>query len=123
LAFARPVPHHGAVTRSSIAALPTPGPAAAVWQLAEPAAVDAEIVARVAVSSGLSPGEAARVVADVLAWYREPVEAYVRRRHSYLQAHGKKNSEIFRVIAAEAAVRLVAAPDLTERQLRRIVYG
>jgi len=100
-----------------------PGPTAAAGQLAAPAAVDAEIVARVGASAGLSPGEAARVVADVLAWYREPVEAYVRRRHAYLRAHGKKNSEIFGVIAAEVAVRLVAAPDLTERQLRRIVYG
>jgi hypothetical protein len=84
---------------------------------------DAEIVARVASSAGLSPGEAARVVADVVAWYREPVAEYVRRRHAYLRAHGKKNPEIFGAIAAELPGRLVAAPSLSERQLRRIVYG
>ncbi len=90
---------------------------------AVPEPVDAELVGRLAASTGLSAGEAARVAADVLAWYREPVEAYVRRRHAYLRTYGKKNNEIFALIAAELAGRLVAAPDLSQRQLRRIVYG
>jgi len=85
--------------------------------------VDAELISRVSASTGLSPGEAARVVADVIGWYQEPVEIYVRRRHEHLQMYGKRNNEIFAVIAAELAERLVAAPDLSERQLRRIVYG
>ena len=85
--------------------------------------MDAELVGRIAASTGLSAGEAARVVADVLGWYREPVEEYVRRRHAYLRIYGKKNEEIFALIAAELAQRLVAAPGLSERQLRRIVYG
>ncbi len=85
--------------------------------------VDAELVGRIAASTGLSAGEAARVVTDVLGWYREPVEAYIRRRHAYLRIYGKKNEEIFALIAAELAQRLVAAPGLSERQLRRIVYG
>ena len=91
-----------------------------------PATVDpdlAELAGRVAASAGLSPAEAARVVADVLAWYREPVEEYVRRRHGHLRLHGRRNEEIFALIAAELAGRLVAAPALTQRQLRRIVYG
>ena len=85
--------------------------------------VETELVSRVAASTGLSAGEAARVVADVLEWYREPVEEYVRRRHAHYQTYGKKNPEIFALIGAELAERLVAAPSLTERQLRRIVYG
>lgn len=85
--------------------------------------MDAELIFRVSASTGLSRGEAARVVADVVGWYREPVEDYVRRRHSYLRTYGKRNNEIFGLIAAELGDRLVAAPDLTERQLRRIVYG
>ena len=44
-------------------------------------------------------------------------------RHAELQAVGKKNPEIFRLIADELGRRLVAAPLLSERQLRRIVYG
>jgi hypothetical protein len=83
---------------------------------------DVEIVERVALSTGLSTGVASRVVEDVLAYYREPAEAYVRRRHAELQARGRTNREIFPTIAGELARRLVAAPALTERQLRRIVY-
>jgi hypothetical protein len=85
--------------------------------------MDAELITRIAASTGLSAGEASRVVADVIGWYHEPVEAYVRRRHVHLQMYGKKNDEIFALIAAELAGRLVAAPGLTERQLRRIVYS
>jgi hypothetical protein len=84
---------------------------------------DPELVARVAGSTGLSEGEAARVVGDVIAHYREPVEEYVRRRHTRLQLHGARNPEIYRIIAAELADRVVAAPELSERQLRRIIYG
>jgi hypothetical protein len=77
----------------------------------------------VAESTGLTSGEAARVVNDVVAWYREPIEEFVRRRHTYWQLHGKKNAEIFALIADELTARAVAPPTLTERQLRRIVYG
>jgi hypothetical protein len=81
-----------------------------------------DLIDRVASSTGLSPGEAARVVEDVLAWYREPIEDYVRRRHAHYQLYGKRNAEIFKLIAAELNTRLVAAPALSERQLRRIIY-
>jgi hypothetical protein len=84
---------------------------------------DPDLVQRVAASTGLSSAEAARVVDDVLAFHRETVEDYVRRRHAHLQTYGAKNPEIFATVAAELRDRLVAAPDLSERQLRRIVYG
>lgn len=85
--------------------------------------IDAELVSRVATSTGLSPSEAARVVEDVLAWYREPVEEYVRRRHASLRTYGYRNEEIYAQIADELRDRLVAAPELTERQVRRVIYG
>ena len=83
---------------------------------------DSDLVDRIAASTGLTPGEAARVVADVLAWYREPAEDFVRRRHAHYQLYGKRNPEIFALIAGELSTRLVAPPALSERQLRRIVY-
>lgn len=89
----------------------------------DPVVPDHDLVAHVASSTGLSEGEAARVVGDVIAHYREPVEDYVRRRHARLQLHGARNPEIYRTIAAELGDRLVAAPELSERQLRRIIYG
>jgi hypothetical protein len=84
---------------------------------------DQDVVERVAMSTGLPLNVAARVVGDVLAYYREPAEQFVRRRHAELQAAGKKNPEIFTLIADELRRRLVAAPVLSERQLRRVVYG
>lgn len=84
---------------------------------------DADLVAHVVATTGLPPSVALRVVDDVLAFHREPVEDYVRRRHRTLQAHGTRNAEAFARIAAELRRRVVAAPDLSERQLRRIVYG
>jgi len=84
---------------------------------------DPELVARIVASTGLTPAEAARVVEDVVAFHAEPVEDYVRRRHAHLKTYGAKNPEIFARIAAELADRVVAAPALTERQLRRLIYG
>jgi hypothetical protein len=85
--------------------------------------VDTELVDQVAGSTGLTTAEATRVVQDVLAWYREPVEDFVRRRHAHHHLYGRRNQEIFALIASELAGRVVAAPELTERQLRRMVYG
>ncbi|HZG04813.1 MAG TPA: hypothetical protein VE546_14780 [Streptomyces sp.] len=74
-------------------------------------------------STPLRRGEAARVVLDVLAYFDETVEEFVRRRHRELQARGLTNPEIFERITAELPHRAVAPPELSLRQLRRIVYG
>ena len=83
----------------------------------------ADLVDRVAASTGLSPGEAARVVDDVVAYLGESVEAYVRRRHAALQTRGVRNAEIFALLREEVRTRPFRAPELSERQLRRLVYG
>ncbi|OIJ26462.1 hypothetical protein UG56_012125 [Nocardioides luteus] len=74
-------------------------------------------------TTGLPPTEAGRVIEDVVAYFDEPVEAYVRRRHSQLKTYGAKNDAIFAQLAEELRARVVAAPRLTERQLRRLIYG
>ena len=88
-----------------------------------PVVTDSGLVARIVASTGLTPTEATRVIEDVVAFHAEPVEEFVRRRHAHLKTYGGKNPEIFARIAEELAARVVAAPRLTERQLRRIVYG
>jgi hypothetical protein len=88
-----------------------------------PTSPDPALVDRIVASTGLSDAEAARVIEDVVAFHAEPVEEYVRRRHAHLKTYGAKNPDIFARIAEELADRVVAAPELTERQLRRIVYG
>jgi hypothetical protein len=84
---------------------------------------DPALVAHVVATTSLTPGEAARVVEDVVAFHAQPVEDYVRARHASLKTYGVRNPEIFARIAEELAQRVVAAPELSERQLRRIIYG
>jgi hypothetical protein len=84
---------------------------------------ESDLVSRVASSTGLSHAEAGRVIADVIAYYSETAEDFVRRRHTDMQMYGLKNTEIFSRIATELGGRVVAAPPLSERQLRRIIYG
>ncbi len=95
--------------------LPTPESAVPV--------VDPDLVAHLVAGTGLSVTEAQRVVQDVLAFHHEPLADYVRRRHAQLKTFGARNDEIFAALAAELPGRVVAAPVLTERQLRRLVYG
>ena len=83
----------------------------------------ADLLAHLARTTTLGPGEAARVVADVLAYFAETAEEFVRRRHGELQAQGLTNTQIFERISGELAARRVAAPALSQRQLRRLVYG
>jgi hypothetical protein len=74
-------------------------------------------------STGLHPGQAARVVSDVTAAFDETVERYVVRRHRELQAEGLVNDAIFALLADEVETWRFRAPSMTTRQLRRIVYG
>ena len=76
-----------------------------------------------AASTGLPQSTATRVIVDVTTYFSETIEAFVRRRHAELQRGQRKNDEIWPVIAAELSQRRFAAPGLSQRQLRRLVYG
>ncbi|WP_338051356.1 hypothetical protein [Pseudonocardia acidicola] len=82
-----------------------------------------DLITHLVRSTPLSANEAARVVAEVLGYFGEPVEDFVRRRHAELQSRGLTNNRIFEQVGAELAARRVAPPSLSARQLRRIVYG
>ena len=82
-----------------------------------------ELVEQVGRTTGLSVADARRVVDDVLAYFTETAEEYVRRRHHELQLRGVKNEQAFATIAEELRSYPVRAPELSARQLRRIVYG
>lgn len=82
-----------------------------------------ELIAYLVRTTRLSPQEATRVVGDVLAFLDETPEAYIRRRHRALQAEGLSNAEIFARIVPELAQLRFRAPELSERQIRRIIYG
>ncbi|MFC7305382.1 hypothetical protein ACFQVC_14270 [Streptomyces monticola] len=74
-------------------------------------------------STPLQRGEALRVIQDVLAYFDETTEDFVRRRHRELQSQGLVNAAIFEQISTDLRYRAVAPPELSLRQLRRIVYG
>jgi hypothetical protein len=76
-----------------------------------------------AASTGLPLPTAVRVIADVAAYFNETVEGFVCRRHAELKHRQHKNDEIWPLIAAELGQRRFAAAGLSERQLRRMVYG
>jgi hypothetical protein len=91
--------------------------------MTEDVMTDNELVRYVVASTGLSEATATRVVADVTAYFAETFEDYVRRRHNELRQRHRKNDDIWPQIAAELGSRRFGAPQLSERQLRRIVYG
>ncbi|HEY0683204.1 MAG TPA: hypothetical protein VGD45_12805 [Steroidobacter sp.] len=82
-----------------------------------------ELVEFLARSSRLTPQEAARLVNEVLAFMSEMPEDFVRRRHLALQAQGLSNRAIYLQISEELASRRFRAPEYSERQIRRIIYG
>lgn len=74
--------------------------------------------------SGLTPPEARKLVDEVIAYFSETPEDYVRRRHLEIkQELGLSNPQIFQRIETELAQLVFAAPELTRRQIRRIIYG
>lgn len=91
--------------------------------MSEAADPSEDLVDQVSRTTGLTPDDARRVVADVLAYFTETTEQYVRRRHRELQTYGARNDEIFARLGSELRHWPVRSPELSARQLRRIVYG
>jgi polyhydroxyalkanoate synthesis regulator phasin len=83
----------------------------------------AELIDYLVRTTRLSKSEAAHVVDEVLSFLNEPVEEFVRRRHRMLQHEGLANTEIFARIALEVTVLRFRSEPLSERQIRRMVYG
>jgi len=82
-----------------------------------------ELAHYLARSTRLGPEEAQRVVQEVIGYLQETPEAYVRRRHRALQAEGIANAAIYARLAAELSAWRFRAPALSQRQIRRMIYG
>ncbi|MCB1739937.1 MAG: hypothetical protein KDK91_06185 [Gammaproteobacteria bacterium] len=84
----------------------------------------ADLVAHLQRTSTLSSTDARRIVLEVIAYFSETPEAYVKRRHHELHTRSDlRNDVIYRQIADELGQRRFAAPPLSLRQIRRIIYG
>lgn len=82
-----------------------------------------ELIAYLVRTTRLTPPEATRVVNEVLSFLAETPESFVRRRHHALQAEGLSNHAIFARLANELSLWRFRAVPLSERQIRRIIYG
>ena len=67
--------------------------------------------------------QAAPVAESLLEFFGEQPADFVARRHTELRERQLANAEIFEQIAREVAGRRFRAPDLSERQIRRLIYG
>ena len=82
-----------------------------------------DLVEHLARSRALGPEDSLRLVEEVIAYFGESPDQFVARRHAELQGEGLRNAEIFARLEAELSARRFAAPSLSERQIRRMVYG
>jgi hypothetical protein len=82
-----------------------------------------QLIAYLTRTTRLSPEGARRVVEEVLGFLNETPEDFVRRRHRALQAEGFSNPAIYLRLAEELSVWRFRAPQYTERQIRRLIYG
>lgn len=67
--------------------------------------------------------EAEQLINEVVTYFQEPPDNFIRRRHRELQLQGQNNSAIFANLKTELQQRLFPAAIYSERQIRRIVYG
>ena len=72
---------------------------------------------------GLQDSVARQIWQDLLAFFTDDPEEYIRRRHLELQDQGLKNDEIYSILGKEVRTMLFPGPKLSDRQIRRIIYG
>jgi hypothetical protein len=90
--------------------------------MAEPTELS-DLVAYLVRTTRLTASEAAHVVGEVMSFLSDRPEEFVCRRHRSLQAEGVPNSEIYVRLQDELVQWRFRAPDYTERQIRRLIYG
>jgi hypothetical protein len=74
-------------------------------------------------ATGLDEGVLRKILQEIRDWYQEDLRGWAVRRHRELQQQGLPNREIFARIREEARRTLVRPGPLSERQIRRMIYG
>ena len=85
--------------------------------------LDETWVRHVAQTYSLDEALVRRLGEEFLALTEPTVREYVVRSHLRYQAKGMRNDEIFRRLREEVACRRFRAETLSERQIRRLIYG
>ena len=75
-------------------------------------------------TSSLQLDEAQKLVTEVVAYFSETAEAWVLRRHGELKHdEGLSNAQIYSRIENELPDSVFVSRALSQRQIRRIIYG
>jgi len=85
--------------------------------------LDEPLIQHLQAVTGLEADLLTKILAEVRAWHARDLQSWVRDRHQELQRQGLSNREIFPRLCAEAQETLVRPARLSERQVRRMVYG
>jgi len=73
--------------------------------------------------TGLEDALLEKILREIQAWYARDLHDWIRDRHRDLQRQGMRNQEIFSRLREEMDQILVRPPRLSERQIRRVIYG
>ena len=65
----------------------------------------------------------AKILEEIQSWYAKDLPTWMRDRHRELQRQGLRNREIYPRLQEESQGILVNPGPLTERQIRRMIYG
>jgi hypothetical protein len=82
-----------------------------------------DAVQRLQALCGLPRALAERAVSEVTDAFAYDVDGFISARHSALRAQGLDNRDIFAAIDKELRALRFRAPTMSERQLRRRIYG
>jgi hypothetical protein len=77
----------------------------------------------ISASFNLDDEQVEKLFDEFNACFHETAPDYVRRRHGELKSEGLKNESIYPRLLDEITRRRFSAGNLTERQIRRIIYG
>jgi hypothetical protein len=88
-----------------------------------PAYDDTDLINHLRRMAPLSEAQARQIVCEVLNYFNEDIESYIRRRHRELQLQGFANKTIFTTVQQELSGRLFPVRELSARKIRRVIYG
>ncbi len=88
-----------------------------------PGELPEELIDHLCRSSRITAREATHLVIEVLSFYSETADEFLRARHQELQALGYNNRQIFSTLQEELSQRRFKAKPLSARQIRRAIYG
>ena len=74
-------------------------------------------------SYSLNKSDLYRLLDDLSGIFNDSVEEYIHKRHVFMQKEGKKNNEIYQILQKEIRSHRFLGPELSIRQIRRIIYG